>query len=771
MGDMYDLHKLGWHSFQQLCHTIAGEILGQTVEQFLDPHDGGRDGAFFGEWTAAGHENFSGPLVIQCKFTSKADYVLKASDISEEFEKAQRLVEGDLCETYVLMTNAGLTGMGEEEIRKRLIDAGVKHIAIYGSTWINRQIRESQRLRMLVPRVYGLGDLSQILDERAYEQANALLDTMRDDLAKVIITDSYRRAVRAINDHRFVLLIGEPATGKTTIASLLAMAALDQGTTSVLSLDSPVSVVEHWNPSEPSQFFWLDDAFGVTQYEDSLVRAWNHILPRVDTMLSRGARMIMTSRDYIYNHAREYLKESAFPRLNESQVVIDVHDLSIEDKEEILYNHIKFGNQPRDFRKEIKPYLEGAARNPRFIPEIARRLGDKYFTKGLKISESGVSQFIENREGLLREILQGLDTDSKAALALIFMRNGHLDSPIILKVSEEQALVRLGGELGKCIDALEAMKDSLVTFSYQGSEATWQFRHPTIGDAYAGLVSQSPEHIGIFIQGSSAQHLTGQVTCGDVGYENATIVTNHFFPQMTEKLDDLLPGKFDDSGYISKYTVEHDLLEFLSRRCSKDFLSFYMDRNSEHLERFSKPAPPLLFNPEVDFIVRLYELGILPEEWRRNFVRRVTQYATLGYDGSALTDSEIRKLFTLGESEELAQKIQIELLPRLDDVRMDWESEWDAEMGAPEDHVQPLMDYFTALKEEFSNDQSAIQLVCHETAALNQWVEDLNSWEPGEEYFSEEFEAPIRQQAREEVLVEVRGKRSIFDDIDASADP
>ena len=33
---------------------------------------------------------------------------------------------------------------------------------------------ESKRLRMLVPRVYGLGDLSQILDDRAYKQAKVL---------------------------------------------------------------------------------------------------------------------------------------------------------------------------------------------------------------------------------------------------------------------------------------------------------------------------------------------------------------------------------------------------------------------------------------------------------------------------------------------------------------------------------------------------------------------------------------------------------------------
>lgn len=38
---MYDLHNLGWSSFQQLCLTITREILGQTVESFLDSGDGG----------------------------------------------------------------------------------------------------------------------------------------------------------------------------------------------------------------------------------------------------------------------------------------------------------------------------------------------------------------------------------------------------------------------------------------------------------------------------------------------------------------------------------------------------------------------------------------------------------------------------------------------------------------------------------------------------------------------------------------------------------
>ena len=222
--DMYDLHKLGWDSFQRLCLAITREILGQTVESFLNSHDGGRDGAFGGTWNENGKEDLSGQFVIQCKFTGTEGKNLRISDLSDEIKKAKRLVAQGRCDTYVLMTNAGVSGSLDEEIKRRLKAAGVKHARTLGSNWIIEQIVENQRLRTLVPRVYGLGDLSQILDERAYEQSRAVLEFMKEDLAKVVVTDAYHKAVDAINEHGFVLLIGEPAAGKTTIASLLAMA-------------------------------------------------------------------------------------------------------------------------------------------------------------------------------------------------------------------------------------------------------------------------------------------------------------------------------------------------------------------------------------------------------------------------------------------------------------------------------------------------------------------------------------------------------------------
>jgi hypothetical protein len=94
----------------------------------------------------------------------------------------------------------------------------------------------------------------------------------------------------------------------------------------------------------------------------------------------------MTSRDYIYNRARNDLKEGAFPLLQESRVVIDVRDLTTEEKQQILYNHLKLGKQDQPFRKAIKPHLVSIANHDRFVPETARRLSDPVFTTGISIT-------------------------------------------------------------------------------------------------------------------------------------------------------------------------------------------------------------------------------------------------------------------------------------------------------------------------------------------------------------------------------------------------
>ena len=218
------------------------------------------------------------------------------------------------------MTNARVTGNAEEKIRGRLRDAGVKHPLVLGGQWVCDTIAANRDLRLFVPRVYGLGDLSQILDERAYTQAAELMAAARDQVATFVITEPYRKAAQALQDHGFVLLLGEPAVGKSVIALMLALAAADNWGCLTVKARSAGELVDHWNPHEPNQFFWVDDAFGAVRHEEQLTQEWARSMPHVLAAIGKGARIVLTSRSYIYQDARLLLKEYAYPRLREQQV-------------------------------------------------------------------------------------------------------------------------------------------------------------------------------------------------------------------------------------------------------------------------------------------------------------------------------------------------------------------------------------------------------------------------------------------------------------------
>jgi len=756
----YDLHLLGWHAFQQLCLTITREILGQTVVSFLDTNDAGKDGAFSGTWKQAGSEDMAGKFVIQCKFTNQVGHKLTMSELHDEFDKIEKLVTAGSCDCYILITNAGVSGRFESAFKKKIEERGVKHYRIFGSDWINNQIHENKRLRMLVPRVYGLGDLSQILDERAYAQAKQLLLSMRDDLSKIVITSVYYKAAKALNEHGFVLIIGEPAAGKTTIASLLAMAAVDQWQAYTLKLDRPEQVTKHWNPEDPNQFIWIDDAFGVTQYESDLVTNWNHILIQVKSMLKQGIKIVMTSRDYIYRRARVDLKEGAFPLFNESNVVIDVQKLTMPEKEQILYNHLKLGRQHKEFISEVKPYLGDIVNHPRFIPETARRLADPAFTKGLNLWKQALMDFVAKQESFLEDVLIGLDKPSKAALALIYMNNGQLPSPVVLTAIEADAIARLGSDVGGSIEALEAMKDSIVQYTFIDDNAIWRFKHPTIGDAYARILAKSPEQLEIYLHGTEVEKIIDQITCGDVGLEKAVVVPKKMFNMVLEKLRQFKTSNDFKTGYLSSWDAKRKVLTFLARRSSKEFLKLYFDKNPEIFALITKPSMTFSYSEEIKLLIKLYNEEILPEIHRKTFVDYIAHFTISGDDLELLHNDEMQEVFTKEELEDVKAKIRTELVPKLASVRKSREDEFRKyNNDNSEEHMEVFFDKMNVLMDEFDGEEVLVKLVEREIRNAKNWT--------SENYYNDDEGRPERKLDSTDESTTITTTRSIFDDIDS----
>lgn len=754
---MYDLHKLGWYSFQELSLTVAREVFGQSVMSFLSSGDGGRDGSFTGKWIANDKQTFDGQFVFQCKFSERPNYKLRFADISEELHKIESLVKKGLCDIYILITNAGVSGRVSEKIEISVKAQGAKYVIILGSTWLTQNIKESKKLRRLVPRLYGLGDLSQILDERIYSQGKVLLESLKEDLAKVVITSTYKKAAEALDKYGFVLLVGEPAAGKTTIASLLAMGALDQWQAPALKLDNADKVVLHWDPDDPAQFFWIDDAFGVTQYESTLVHQWNHCILQVKAMLRNGARIVMTSRDYIYNAARADLKEGAFPLFRESQVVIDLHELTLIEKRQILYNHLKMGKQSQAFRREIKPFLESVAESQRFVPETARRLASPIFTKSLLMYKWHVNEFVDKQESFLVDLLRGLDKDSLGALALIYVNADRLSSPIDLRRKQVQLLERLGSSLGGCTRALTAMKGSIIQLAASNDGYYWKFRHPTIGDAFSIYITQNPELIEIYLHGCPVDKLIEQISCGDMEIEKAILIPKQFYSLILKRLKTFTINKRYKSEVLSYWSAKDRLYEFLARRCSGEFLVKYIDTNPEILSKVANPGLYLDSVSEVGLAFTLHKFNLLPEETRKQFVKTVSGYAVNGEDAYALKSNKIRVIFTDMEYENLKNTIRINLIPTLESLTENRKNGFTGYDRDPDEFMQPLLEMYDILQEEFDGETDVIEVVRGEIDKAKDWIEE------------NEKQTEIRAReilVDEAVRINENFERSIFDDVD-----
>ena len=692
----FDLHLLGWHDFQNLCHTVAREVLGQTVMGFVGTNDAGRDGAFYGSWSPHGQESYSGNFVIQAKHTSVPGTSLTLSLVADELEKVQRLVAEGRCDVYVLMTNAKLTGQSELAIADSLTSQGVKHTLIFGASWFDQTISESSRLRMLVPRLYGLGDLTQILDERAYRQASAVLDSMRTDLAKLVRTESYERAATALEEHGFVLLSGAPMTGKTTIAAELALAASDAFDTSVVALEDAAELADRWNPDE-RQFFWLDDAFGATQLSPYLASSWQRATPRVKAAISRGSKFVLTTRDYVLRSARPHLKPGSFPLLEEARVVVDVVDLTKRERQQILYNHLKHGGQDSQYLQLLRPHLDSLASHEGFSPELARRLADPFFTRHMpRPTAAALERFVSQPREVLESVFQGLDEDSVAALGLIFLGRGWLASPIEPGDGGAELMKRLGASLGGVTQALGALDGSLVSLVTRDSARGWVFAHPTMIDAYATLLG-NPELLHLLIGGFSIDGLLNRTTCGDVGIENALVIPPQHWPAVMDRLYE---------PYTGEHTLRHNWRResYLARQCVADFQVSYLERFPEILQSLAEPG--LEGDPQNDFVVSLHRNEVLPEATRRRFAERLIDYCVEGVDAAVLWSDSLRSLLNREEESVLRRRLRSEVFDHPSGAVHEFLSPYNSR-DDPEEFSAPLEDFADALLREFPADERA----------------------------------------------------------------
>ncbi|MCH0543147.1 restriction endonuclease [Streptomyces sp. MUM 203J] len=717
----FTLHTLGWRAFQDLCAAVLREVWGQSVQAFADSNDGGRDGAFYGTWQPPNELGDTqdippGPFVVQCKHTKKADATLAPSELEDEFAKASALVKRGVCGTYVLLTNARVTGTSEEEIRRRLRAAGVAHPLVLDGQWLSDMIAAHRGLRMFVPRVYGLGDLSQILDERAYAQASVLMASAPEQVATFVVTGVYRKAARALRDHGFVLLLGDPAVGKSVIALMLAISAADNWGCAAIKARTSEELVQRWNPHEKDQFFWLDDAFGAVRHEEHLTHAWARDLPHVMSAVKNGARVVLTSRSYIYNEARPLLKSYAYPRLHEQHVTVDVADLTRQERQQILYNHLAAGDQPQDVRAQMKPHLEAAADATPFRPEAARRLGLQAFTSKSPLTRQGITTFMAQSQQLLSDVYNQLDTHAHAALALTYATARDkalpgLPNPVVFDAGDRDIVERAGSTRAGVSKALAALTGSFLRLSTSSDgQEYWTFHHPTLREGFAAWLTTQPHLLPMVLMGMSDQALLSRTDCLAPGSEQRQGTLLRIPPSLyLDVARRVAVLRQQPHGRLESWQQSHDRQQavqaYLAHSSCDSFLRAYVETDPQVYEELVQFRPLASYDVRTTVLARLYQAGLLPEETRRRAVEHMKELAVSSLDPSWIDGKAWRVLLTKEDREVLFAYVRQELVPQLDDMLSDWLSDADGGDDDPVDNA--LFQYSWAFGQRGDDDAAA----------------------------------------------------------------
>ncbi|MFG1612044.1 hypothetical protein ACGFI3_04775 [Nonomuraea wenchangensis] len=611
-----------------------------------------------------------------------------------------------MCKSYILLSNARISGTSEEKIRTALLNRGVEYPLILGGQWLNQTIASYGNLRMLVPRVYGLGDLSYILDERAHAQARSLLSYLKYDLDRMVVTDAYRRAAQAVSEHGFVLLLGEPCVGKSLIAATLAMTAIDNWGCVTFKADSPSEVVDRWNPHERNQFIWMDDAFGVLRHDRILTEEWVRRLPKLMTAVHGGAKIVLTSRDYVYRHARPHLKEYAYPILRERQVIVEVEELSQAERRQILYNHIRLGNQPLEAKRRLKPFLEEVADVTPFRPEVARRLGDREFTAGMDFTLRQATHFMKHPTSFLRDVYAQLEAPHQAALMLVQSAD-RLPIPVILNQAQQSTLKAFGVSEAEAVSALRALDGTFLRqTAFDAPEKNgWTFRHPSLREGFAAYIDDDIHRIVMFLSSISDRELLAQVDCGSEADQGTLVVIPQIlYHQVAERLSACKPRYGDNTEESLSWC------EFLNSRTSPEFLRIYLQLDPDLGSSLINFVSTAANAPKQRLLIRLQKLGLLTELQRRAVVNYLIFRAVEIPDSSWLDYPEWRELFNAVEILHIGEEVKASLLSTIDTTINNWRLARPGDEN-PHTYYEPLMEALTRYQQEYRGDDYSVDRI------------------------------------------------------------
>jgi hypothetical protein len=365
----YAFDELGWLQFERLCLLVLAEVFELGELTWLGAAGGDRTAIVEAPVALPGSSRpLPAPVNVQ---------IVWAPPASNTWDRARAFVDrlgeqlwpgrGVLVLTNLPRTTARDALKLADHVRGR-------NVGVLGCAELGRLVDERAALRIAMPSVLGLRDVSELIAPELAERSVFDLDGARA-LARVFWpTAAYDRARAVLARHRFVVLTGPPEMGKTAIARMLALGLMTDGW-EARECTRPEEVFGALDPSR-RQVFVADDAFGSTEYMPDAGERWAQAMGRLLPRLDERHWLIWTSRPApLKAGLRRVQRERGaehFP--SPGEVTVDASDLTLAEKALILFRHAKASDTLDAIRGPIKSVGADIVEHAHFTPERIRRL-------------------------------------------------------------------------------------------------------------------------------------------------------------------------------------------------------------------------------------------------------------------------------------------------------------------------------------------------------------------------------------------------------------
>ncbi|MCW3848076.1 restriction endonuclease [Sphingomonas sp. LB-2] len=491
----YNLNKLSHADFEELIHDLLEAEWGMPLESFKTGRDGGVD---------LRHIDAGSRTVVQCKHFEGSSFSSLLSKLkSHELAKVQALAPT----RYILVTSVGLTPGNKDSIVEAMQPFILTPNDVIGASEVEDLLRNHSDV---VKSHYKLWLTSTAVMERVLHAAEHArteihIEKIIRKLPLFVRNDAFPRALKALEDHRQVILSGPPGIGKSTLADILLYAHLEDGFLPAI-ITGDLAEGHVLACAGKRMLFYYDDFLGETYLGDRpeyLGRKEDKAL--VDfidyVQQSEGSRFILTSREHILADAlqrSERLRQSGFA---DHRCVIELSDYTKAQRARILYNHLYFSGLPEPYKEEMlkEDFFLTIIEHEHFNPRVIEWLSTLRRLQAVppEAYRDYVTRLLENPEEIWRHAFeQEISRAARGVLILVYSLGyfvGLDDLQPAWAAYERHCAAKYNYSTApnSYRDALKELDGSFLRYS----EGRVLFLNPSVRDFMATVIAHSPEII------------------------------------------------------------------------------------------------------------------------------------------------------------------------------------------------------------------------------------------------------------------------------------